>query len=75
MNRIRSRVSRYAAGGMLAIALATATMLVGCGAKTKMSEEDKANFKGGPMPAGYKDRFAPGNGPPAQSPPPQSTPK
>ncbi len=38
-------------------------IIAGCKVETKMSPEDKANFNGGPMPAGYK----PDVGSPAQS--------
>ncbi len=40
----------------LFVGLLLGTVLTGCSTDTKMPEEDKANFKGGPMP---KD-FVPG---------------
>lgn len=56
------------APGVIALltALLTGLLLAGCddSANTKMSPQDQANFKGGPMPAGYKDPTMPGNAPP-----------
>lgn len=37
----------------LLLAGLTAIALCGCGAKTEMSKEDQANFKGGPPPASF----------------------
>jgi hypothetical protein len=44
---------------LLAAVLMTGALLAGCSSdtKTKMSEKDKANFAGGPMPASYKDPY------------------
>lgn len=52
---------------LLATLLLTGALLAGCTpseTEKPMTDADKANFKGGPMPADYKDPTMPGNAPP-----------
>ncbi|HVK05285.1 MAG TPA: hypothetical protein VM490_17535 [Armatimonadaceae bacterium] len=52
---------------LAALALLGALTAAGCKTDTKMPEEDKANFNGGPMPADFKPGV-PAGPPPAAAP-------
>ena len=64
---MKDRRNHIGTGSLMAVLLLMGALLGGCTpseTETKMSEADKANFKGGPMPADYKDPTMPGNAPP-----------
>lgn len=66
-SRSGRKATSVVTGSIAAVLLLASGLLAGCSddAQTKLTETEKANFKGGEMPADYKDPHMPGNNPPA----------
>ena len=72
MDKTKRRIgmSRVAVGGLLTVAMLV--MLTGCNSQAPpLSQNEKADFKGGPMPKDYKDPFLSGSKPPTNTQQPQ----
>jgi hypothetical protein len=60
----RISISKQLKARLVAVFLICNFLLVGCKGEEQMSQAEKENFNGGPMPAGFMEKNAPPQGPP-----------